>query len=632
METVAPSSQYQTNVDTLISFLSSNTTITRIFHYTTAGNGANQVYGAFFCRIDQTIVFCEECISLAIDSLNAHCRGRRESIVWYDQCLVRYSNESFYGIMDDAPMIPMWNTQNAVDIQNVTSNQTSFLQALQGVLNVVSSEAARGASGQKFATGEDTFVGNLTSINMIYTLAECSPDISVSDCNACLQMTIGNMTELCNMKAGCTVMCPNCNIKYDINAFYGDALTPTSGPSAPPFLQDPPAESGRRNAFIAGISTVSLVILLGACIYLWKRKCKKAFTGKYFGPALVIEADEIETVESLKFGLTTLRKATNDFSADKKLGEGGFGEVYKGKLENGPDIAIKRLSINSKQGIGEFKTEVVLVAKLQHRNLVKLLGFCLSRKEKILVYEFLPNSSLDRFLLDPTKRASLNWRTRLKIIGGIARGLLYLHEDSRLKIVHRDLKPSNILLDEAMNPKIADFGMAKLFGLDQTQDNTDRIVGTFGYMAPEYIVAGHFSVKSDVYSFGIIVLELVSGLRNKYFRQQGDHESLLYQAWTLWNEGIPLKLTDPTFGDDFSVEEMTKCIHIGLLCIQEDAAKRPRMTSIVGALNGESISLPLPTPPLCLTGGADDNSINGGSDQPKNASGVLENITELYPR
>lgn len=237
METVALSSQYQTNVDTLISFLSSNTTITRIFHYTTAGNGANQVYGAFFCRIDQTIVFCEECISLAIDSLNAHCRGRRESIVWYDQCLVRYSNESFYGIMDDAPMIPMWNTQNAVDIQNVTSNQTSFLQALQGVLNVVSSEAARGASGQKFATGEDTFVGNLTSINMIYTLAECSPDISVSDCNACLQMTIGNMTELCNMKAGCTVMCPNCNIKYDINAFYGDALTPTSGPSAPPFLQ-----------------------------------------------------------------------------------------------------------------------------------------------------------------------------------------------------------------------------------------------------------------------------------------------------------------------------------------------------------------------------------------------------------
>ncbi|KMT04041.1 hypothetical protein BVRB_8g186390 isoform D [Beta vulgaris subsp. vulgaris] len=331
-ETVAPNSQYQTNVDTLISFLLSNTTTWKISYDATAGNGANQVYGAYFCRIDQTSVFCQDCISSAINSLNEHCRGKRKSIAYYDQCLARYSDESFYGTMTGAPMIPYWNTRISVDIQNITSNHTAFMQVLQGVLRVVSSEAANGTN-QKFATKEDTFVGNSTSMNTIYTLAQCNPYISASDCNTCLQMAIGNMTEMCSMRAGCTVMCPDCNIRYDINAFYGDALTPTSVPSSPPSSIDQSREgkpaSMRKIALIVGISISAAVILIGACVFVWKRKSKRAFTVKYSGPALVTEADEIETVESLKFDLTTIRKATNDFAADKKLGEGGFGEVYK---------------------------------------------------------------------------------------------------------------------------------------------------------------------------------------------------------------------------------------------------------------------------------------------------------------
>ncbi|KMT04038.1 hypothetical protein BVRB_8g186390 isoform A [Beta vulgaris subsp. vulgaris] len=211
-ETVAPNSQYQTNVDTLISFLLSNTTTWKISYDATAGNGANQVYGAYFCRIDQTSVFCQDCISSAINSLNEHCRGKRKSIAYYDQCLARYSDESFYGTMTGAPMIPYWNTRISVDIQNITSNHTAFMQVLQGVLRVVSSEAANGTN-QKFATKEDTFVGNSTSMNTIYTLAQCNPYISASDCNTCLQMAIGNMTEMCSMRAGCTVMCPDCNIR-----------------------------------------------------------------------------------------------------------------------------------------------------------------------------------------------------------------------------------------------------------------------------------------------------------------------------------------------------------------------------------------------------------------------------------
>ncbi|XP_056687946.1 uncharacterized protein [Spinacia oleracea] len=623
MQTV--SRKYQTNVDTLLSSLSSNTTNESRFYNTTVGIGANQVYGVFFCRIDQTVAICQECISLAINSLNSRCRGQKESVVWYDQCLVRYSNDSFFGTMNDAPMIPMWNRQNAVDIQNITNNQMAFTQVLLETLRNVSSQAATGPSGKKFATKEGKFVANLTSMNLLYTLAECTPDISVRDCNTCLQMTIGNMTEMCNMKAGCTMMNPSCNMRYDVYAFYGDALTPALGPPPVPLLGDKSVSRRKKALLIIGVSIsaiLAMVILVGAWTLTRKRKSKKP----------IEEVDEIGTVESLKFDLTTIQKATDNFSADKKLGEGGFGEVYKGKLEDGRFIAIKRLSSHSKQGIAEFKTEVVLVAKLQHRNLVKLLGFCLSGKEKILVYEFLPNMSLDRFLSDPTKRESLNWKTRFTIIEGIARGLLYLHEDSRLKIVHRDLKPSNILLDEAMNPKITDFGIAKLFGVDQTQDNTERIVGTFGYMAPEYLLTGQFSVKSDVYAFGIIVLELVSGLRNRFSRQQKVEESLLYRAWRLWNEGIPLKLTDPTFGSDFPAEEMAKCIHISLLCVQEDAAKRPRMASIVGALNGESITLPSPTPLHFLSDFIGNGIKEYELAQCDHALGVTEIFTELSPR
>nr|XP_034892322.1 putative receptor-like protein kinase At4g00960 [Populus alba] len=216
----------------------------------------------------------------------------------------------------------------------------------------------------------------------------------------------------------------------------------------------------------------------------------------------------MEDVELLQLDFGTVRAATGNFSEDNKLGQGGFGVVYKGTLTSGQDIAVKRLSRTSGQGEIEFKNEVMLVAKLQHRNLVRLLGFCFEKEERILVYEFLPNSSLDNLIFDPVKRVLLDWETLYEIIDGIARGLLYLHEDSRLRIIHRDLKAANILLDENMNPKIADFGMARMFVMDQAQDSTSRVVGTFGYMAPEYVIRGHFSVKSDVYSFGVLVLEI----------------------------------------------------------------------------------------------------------------------------
>ncbi|KAM4116115.1 hypothetical protein ACJW30_02G026500 [Castanea mollissima] len=300
-----------------------------------------------------------------------------------------------------------------------------------------------------------------------------------------------------------------------------------------------------------------------------------------------------EDMEVPSFTLATIVMATNNFSSYNKLGEGGFGLVYKGTLIDGKEIAVKRLSQKSGQGLSEFKNEVILIAKLQHRNLVRLLGYCIEGDEKMLIYEYMPNGSLDSFIFDQTKAKVLGWSMRFNIICGIARGLLYLHEDSRLRIIHRDLKASNILLDSKMNPKISDFGMARIFGGDQIEGNTNRVVGTYGYMAPEYAIDGLFSVKSDVFSFGILLLEIISGKKNRGSFHLDNTQNLVGHAWKLWNEGRALELIDTCLKGSVIQSEILRCLHISFLCLQQHHNDRPNMSCVVMMLHGES-SLPEP--------------------------------------
>ncbi|MFQ6647983.1 hypothetical protein Gotur_021482, partial [Gossypium turneri] len=475
-------STYETNLSRLLLSFFRNTTHENGFYNFSSGQGSDMANAIALCRGDASSSDCFNCINSANAELRDLCPNQREAIIWYDYCMFRYTNHSILGNMKINPIFYMSNENN---VRNVAA----FNQALGSLLNNLTNMASSGTSLGKFATG-NTRVGPSQTI---YALLQCTPDVQQIDCSSCLSQAIGLIPECCNGKQGGRV---------------GNK------------------SNSSQTTIIVSVSAVSFVLLLiSSCVFIISRLRKPKLKPQKLEATEAV--DETITEESLQYDFNTIRAATDHFSDANKIGQGGFGAVYKGTVAGGKLIAVKRLSSDSRQGDFEFKNEVQLMANLQHRNLVRLQGFCLEGKERLLIYEFVPNGSLDKFLFDPVKKAYLDWERRYKIIEGVARGLLYLHQDSRLRIIHRDLKAGNILLDAEMTPKIADFGTARLCAIDQTQGATSRIVGTYGYMAPEYAMHGQFSVKSDVFSFGVLILEILSGQKNKVFQNGGDIEHLL---------------------------------------------------------------------------------------------------------
>ncbi|KAJ4726506.1 putative Kinase [Melia azedarach] len=347
----------------------------------------------------------------------------------------------------------------------------------------------------------------------------------------------------------------------------------------------PPSENGSGSSIPAGavvgivVGAVSTTILILGI--LWRKGCFKSKS------TLEQEFNGMD-LHTGTFTLRQIKAATNNFDIANKIGEGGFGPVYKGLLTDGIVIAVKQLSSKSKQGNREFINEIGIISALQHPNLVKLYGCCIEGNQLLLVYEYLENNSLARALFGPKEyRLKLDWPTRHRICVGIARGLAHLHGESRLKIVHRDIKATNVLLHRDLNPKISDFGLAKLDEEDKTHIST-RVAGTFGYMAPEYAMRGHLTDRADVYSFGIVALEIVSGRSNSSSGPTGEAFYLLDWAHDLKEKGNLIDLVDQNLGSDFDKEQVTVMINVALLCSDVSLTVRPSMSSVVSMLEGRA--------------------------------------------
>ncbi|KAI4297543.1 hypothetical protein L6164_037428 [Bauhinia variegata] len=619
---VPPSSTYRNNLNNLMTFLSSDAAKSNGFGNTTSGTDQsnNTVYGLYFCRGDANTSLCHSCVQNSSRLIKHHCPNNASAALWYPFCLLRYSNQNFFGKLTITPRIPMFDAAHNFTSAGEFDSDARIL--MNGLIQT--------AAERPLMFWTHGF--NINGTQKRYGWVQCSRDITSEQCRTCLSNMLADVENCCEEKKVWRIFSPSCIVMYEIEPFLlGNTLPEVPAPQ-PDFAAKKESNKRKRIIIMSVVSGVVAAALLAISIYyfwcLQRRKGKQILQEEGTNPFSKIKK-QIEGEDSVHgdpptMPLSTILQATGNFSDEHKLGQGGFGPVYKGVLPDRRQIAVKRLSKTSGQGLEELKNEVILIAKLQHRNLVRLLACCIEQNEKLLVYEYMPNSSLDFHLFDTEKCKQLDWKFRLSIINGIAKGLLYLHEDSRLRVIHRDLKASNILLDYDMNPRISDFGLARTFGGDQKQANTLRVVGTYRYMAPEYAMEGLFSVKSDVFSFGVLLLEIISGKRNSGFYRTEPGLSLLIYAWKLWCEGKSLELMDPLLENPCSTDEVLKCIQIGLLCVQEDPADRPTMSIVVLMLGSQTMTLPKPRQPAFSVG-----RVVSEQESSSNNAVLHESINEL---
>ncbi|KAJ4876401.1 putative cysteine-rich receptor-like protein kinase 39 [Raphanus sativus] len=598
----ADNSTYSKNLNSLFFSLASNVISNDGFYNTSTGEGINKVYGLALCGRGYEKQACVNCLGQAIQESQETCPNRMKSFRWTTKdndnasCLVRYANHSVFARLE---LFPPHMSPNPLRIEEPKSLKI-FRPEWEALANLTIQSATSAPENSSLVLKFYSVIrAEFTEFADVYMMMQCTPDILSIECNKCLTKCVLNFqyNNWGRQGGGCRL--PSCYFRWDTYPIVGSSENMTrvsviSHGSTPPQedteLKLGYEEKGKtiRNGTIAIIVVPTVInIFVFVVLFIIFDQRRKSYN-KNINESEYCDSDG---QSMLRFGLAIILSATNDFSPKNKLGQGGFGTVYKGILQNGQEIAVKRLLSDPGQGCTEFKNEVSILTKLQHKNLVKLLGFCNEEDEEILVYELVPNSSLDHFIFDEEKRSLLTWEVRFKIIEGVARGLLYLHEDSQLKIIHRDLKASNILLDADMNPKVADFGTARLFDTDETCAETRRIAGTRGYMAPEYLNHGQISAKSDVFSYGVMLLEMISGQRNNSFE-----EGLAAFAWKSWVEGKPETVIDPLLMENPRIE-IIKLIQIGLLCVQEIAAKRPTMSSVIVWLGSETVTIPLPSFP-----------------------------------
>ncbi|XP_016501704.1 cysteine-rich receptor-like protein kinase 2 [Nicotiana tabacum] len=547
---------------------------TRGYGVAIIGTGPNTNYGLAQCYGDLSLLDCVLCYAEARTVL-PQCFPYNGGRIYLDGCFMRAENYTFY----DQYLGP--------EDRHVCGNRTTKGSLFQQTARqAVQQAVANAPSNNGYARAEVPVPG--PSNETAYVLADCWKTLSANACTACLRNASASMLGCLPWSEG-RALYTGCFMRYSDTNFLNAILT--SGDSS---------SGGKVVAIVIVVVSSVVVLAVGAVIgiYIWKNKqIQKKRKGANDAEKLV----KILHDSSLNFKYSTLDKATGSFDEANKLGQGGFGTVYKGVLQDGREIAVKRLFFNNKHRAADFYNEVNIISSVEHKNLVRLLGCSCSGPESLLVYEFLPNQSLDRYIFDSNKGKALNWEKRFEIIIGTAEGLVYLHENTKNRIIHRDIKASNILLDSRLRAKIADFGLARTFQEDKSHIST-AIAGTLGYMAPEYLAHGQLTEKVDVYSFGVLLLEIVTGRQNNRSKNAEYTDSLVSIAWEHFQRGRTEELFDPNLMlhnyHTINVKnEVLRVLHVGLLCTQEIAMLRPYMSKALQMLVKKEEELPPPTNP-----------------------------------
>uniref|UniRef100_A0A0C9RSU6 TSA: Wollemia nobilis Ref_Wollemi_Transcript_14503_2331 transcribed RNA sequence n=1 Tax=Wollemia nobilis TaxID=56998 RepID=A0A0C9RSU6_9CONI len=570
---------FEDNLAKVFASLDKNVSFTK-FATASNGEGTDAVFGLAQCRNDLSIKDCAECYKEAQKQIVVYCAGVNRARLLYNGCFLRYENNSFF---DQAVDLGGFNVCNAEEsVQPQIFNQT--VHKLLAKIN------SRAAENEGFAADELNADGLPTTV---YGLAMCRRTLSSNNCGYCLKEAVKRITPCLPRRDGMALEA-GCNLRYSTFPFFSSS---SNGPSK------------ILPVLVGTIGGAALVTII--CLLIVYRHSLRALRAKITGRSLYEEEAEDENFAlEYRFNYDDLKAATNNFHEDDKIGEGGFGQVYKGKLSDGTEVAVKKLFMkHSTRLTDDFVTEVKLLSAVRHRNLVRLLGCCTRGRERLLVYEFVLNSSLDKHLFGEAAK-NLGWKTRLQIILGTADGIAYLNEESQFRIVHRDIKAANILLDNDFHPKIADFGLARLFPDDKTHLSTG-VGGTIGYTAPEYAVHGRLTEKADVYSYGILVLEIVGGRKIMDLRLPSEMQLLLGWAWSLYEKNEAFGVVDRKLmeSSECKKEEVLRVIHIALLCTQGAPQMRPSMSAVVSMLTSNTEILVRPTRPAFI----DDNYDPRGS-------------------
>ncbi|MCE3215187.1 hypothetical protein HAX54_001216 [Datura stramonium] len=523
------------------------------------------IYALANCYQDLPHNDCVQCYLISCSKL-PRCLPAVSGRVYLDGCFLRYDYYNFFHETTDS-------------VEDKVNCSSSVGRAITGQHQLAA------AAGNLIHKVTKTAIANggyaVEQLNGVYGLAQCWRTVSKQGCRECLDKA-SKVIKGCLPNRDARALIAGCYLRYSTHNFLNHRSQSTS--SGP--------RKGVIVAIVLGMTAFSLLVLFiayAARKKSLKRKQELTNLGKKWSSY---------KRSSLNFKYENLEKATNYFDPSKKVGQGGNGSVYKGTLPNGKVVAVKRLFFNTRQWVDEFFNEVNLIHGIEHKNLVKLLGCSIEGPESLLVYEFVPNKSLDQYLDDKNKIKILSWEERLHIIIGTAEGLAFLHGGLEMRIIHRDIKSSNVLVGENFDAKIADFGLVRCLAADKTHLSTG-IAGTLGYMAPEYLVKGQLTEKVDVYSYGVLVLEIVCGRKNNSLAEN-DSGSLLQTVWKLYTTNQVTKALDPNLKDDFPLEEASKVLKVGLLCTQASVTLRPSMSDVIQMLTTFGQPIPEPCQPPFL--------------------------------